>query len=194
MVVEQPRALEVGEHAVGVARGVEVALVGVDVELDPERRERLADLAEDLRLGGLAEQPVAGLVDERFAVPRAQARGELADVVALVAALRKHHGRPSDRLDPRVLLIGERLGRRRRGAAELLEVARLHRLAEHAHLAAAVVEVVLARDVVAGRLEQARDRVAEHGLASVSERERAGRVRRHELHLHALAAPLFDSP
>src|SRR5262249_25009380 len=78
LLVEQARALEIGEHAVGLARIVEIALVGVDVELDADRFERLADLAEDLRLGGLAKDAVAGLVDERRTVPRDEPRGELA--------------------------------------------------------------------------------------------------------------------
>ena len=51
-------------------------------------------------------------------------------------------------------------------------------LAEHAHLTPAVVEVVLARDVPARALEQARDAVPEHGLAPVSGRERSGGIRR----------------
>ena len=75
-------------------------------------------------------------------------------------------------------------------AAERLEVARLDRGAEPVHLPAGVVEVVLALDGVAGGLEQARDRVAEHGVARVADVQRPRRVRAHELHLDALAGRL----
>ena len=69
-------------------------------------------------------------------------------------------------------------------AAEGLEVARLHRGAEPIHLRAGVVEVVLALDGLAHRLEQARDRVAQDRVARVPDVQRARRVGAHELHLH----------
>jgi hypothetical protein len=86
--------------------------------------------------------------------------GHLGDVLALVAVLRR-------------LLAA--------GAGE-------DRLAEPADLAPAVVEVVLALDRVARELQDARERVAERRVAARGGRERAGRVGRDELHLHALAA------
>ena len=83
---------------------------------------------------------------------------ELGDVVALVAVLRRLLPAP-DRLD---------------------------RLAELRHLRARVVVVVLALDVVAGELEQARDRVADRAVARRGDRDRAGRVRGDHLDLHLL--------
>ncbi len=54
-------------------------------------------------------------------------------------------------------------------------------------LVAEVVDVVLARDAVARRLEQARDGVAEDGAARVADVQRPGRVGAHELEVDALA-------
>ena len=45
------------------------------------------------------------------------------------------------------------------------ETARLHRLTEQSHLITGVVDVVLAGDLLAGELEQARDAVAVGGIA-----------------------------
>ena len=65
--------------------------------------------------------------------------------------------------------------------------ARQDRLAEPLHLAAAVVEVVLALDRVAGELEDPRERVAEGGVAAGGRGQRPGRVGGDELDLDALA-------
>ena len=65
--------------------------------------------------------------------------------------------------------------------------ARLHRERELLDLRAGVVVVELARDLVALRLEQRRDRVAERRLAAVADVQRAGRIGRDELDLHLLA-------
>ena len=84
-------------------------------------------------------------------------------------------------------------GRRRR-AAEALEIARAHGFPEHPHLAPAVVEVVLARDAVAHGLEHARDGIAEHGLATVTQRQRPRRIGRDELDLDVLARAELRAP
>ncbi len=63
---------------------------------------------------------------------------------------------------------------------------RLDRRAEAVHLPAGVVVVVLARDVVAGELEQPRDRVAVRAVTGVRDGDRPGRVRRHHLDLDPL--------
>ncbi len=60
-------------------------------------------------------------------------------------------------------------------------------LGEDPRLVAEVVDVVLARDAVAGRLEEPRDRVAEDGAARVADVQRPGRVRADELDVDALA-------
>ena len=84
-------------------------------------------------------------------------RGQLADVVALVAAL------------------GHLLAARPRA----------DRLAELLDLRPGVVEVVLAHDVVAGEAEHARQRVAVGGVAPAGRRQRPGRVGRDELDVDA---------
>ena len=60
--------------------------------------------------------------------------------------------------------------------------------AELGHLRARVVEVVLAHDLVAGELEQPRQRVAVGGVTAGGGGQRAGRVGRDELDDHALGA------
>ena len=61
-----------------------------------------------------------------------------------------------------------------------------HRGAEDVDLAARIVEVVLARDAVARRLEDAAEQVADERAAGVADRERPGRVGRHELDVDVL--------
>ena len=74
--------------------------------------------------------------------------GELADVVPLVAVLRRLLPTPD----------------------------RLHRRAKELHLRAGIVVVVLALDLVPAQLEQARDRVADPAVPRRGDGERAGRV------------------
>jgi len=122
---------------------VEVAVVA-----DAEALQRRAHLLEhelDALAGELLGGPVRGVRD---------ARGEVGDVVAVVAVLR------------RLLPAGT-------GA---------DRLAEAPDLAAGVVDVVLALDGVAGELEHPRERVAVGGVAARGDGDRPRRVRRHELH------------
>ena len=91
---------------------------------------------------------------------------ELQDVGALVAVLR--------RLTP---------GRRRPDA-----------LGEGAHLVAAIVDVVLARDAVTLRFEQARDRVPEDRVAPAGHGHGSRRVGAHELDVDPLARGRRRSP
>src|SRR5581483_10248140 len=145
--------------------GVERVLVEVAIEADAEPVLRRADVGEDRLLGGVAERG-AVVVHERVAVALHEPARDVADVVSLVAVLGEVGG-PADRL----------------------EVARAHRLGEDLHLAAGVVEVVLALDVVIGAGEEPGERVAEDGVPPVTDGERSGRVRAHELDLDSRAAP-----
>ena len=69
--------------------------------------------------------------------------------------------------------------------------------AQVADLCSEVVEVVLARDFVAGCRQDARKQVAHERPAGIADVQRAGRVGRHELDIHSLrdgclaAAPAF---
>ena len=87
-----------------------------------------------------------------------------------------------------VLAVIAALGHRHVDAAELPH-ARLHAQREIHDLRAGVVVVELARHAPAGRAEQRRDRVAERGLAAVTDVQRAGRIRRDELDVHRAALP-----
>ena len=60
--------------------------------------------------------------------------------------------------------------------AERLAVAQEGRAREHIDLRAGVVDVVLARDVEAGEVEQVGQRVAEHRAAAMADMHRPGRI------------------
>ena len=64
---------------------------------------------------------------------------------------------------------------------------RQNRLAEPLDLAARVVEVVLARDLVADRLEDAAQQIADEGAARIANGQRAGRIGADELDVDASA-------
>ena len=87
-------------------------------------------------------------------------RGELGDVLALIAVLRHRLTAPQ----------------------------RVDRRAEALHLSTRVVVVVLARDVVAAERQQPRDAVAVRAVARRGHDDRAGRVRRDHLDLNPLRA------
>ncbi len=165
LLVGEPLLAKGREHRVHGAVLVEARLVEVDVEVDAHPPERAADLGEERLLGELLEA-----IDRRLrpSVPLQidDPLGNLSDVLAVVPVLGERHRAP-----------------------EKLEVARAGRLGQELHLPACVIEVVLACDLVAGALEQPRDRVAQHRLPPVPDREGAGRVRAHELHLHATTLP-----
>ena len=102
--------------------------------------------------GGAARDPARPVLRQQLAP-------EVADVAALVAVLGE--------LDRR---------HRRVGLARRLHVAGPDRQRQHLHLVAGVVDVELAGDRVAGEPQQARQRVADGGVAPVGDVHRAGRV------------------
>ena len=111
------------------------------------------------------------------AMLRSQAIRNLANVLATVAVFRKDDGQAVDPLDPRVLGIFERRLRRGCRCVQAFQVAGSDRLTENAHLASAVVEIVLAGDVPTRELEKPRDAIAEDALPPVTRAERTRRVR-----------------
>ena len=132
----------------------------------------------------------------------ARARDHGIDVDVLVPALRLIGRQPGEHLGaaaPQVpaFLCAEPVGDRDdvvpaitvRGKRELLpaalEVAQPGARSEDFHLPAVVIDVVLALDVVAGRLEQVAERRAVGGVAAVPDMQRTGRIRRHEFQQHA---------
>ena len=62
--------------------------------------------------------------------------------------------------------------------AERFAVAQERRAREHVDLRAGVVDVIFARDVVAGKIKQAAQRVAEHRAAAMADMHRPGRIGR----------------
>ena len=146
--------------SVGGGPGPHGAVLLVAVHPRHQLREPLRELALERPRVEMDAEPL-----ERRLDPRQHRRdrvalegGELADVVALVAVLRRLLPAPH----------------------------RLHRSAEELHLRAGVVVVVLALDLVPAQLEQARDRVADPAVPRRGDGERAGRVGGDHLDLDAL--------
>ena len=146
-----------------LALALELGLGEVDVEPHAEPLEGALHPGEDAT-GALGEQPSLALgfgqVGEGVAVLGHDVASDLDHVLTVVAVLRQL-----------------------RVPAQHLEVARHHRGAEQVHLAAGVVEVVLALDRLAGGLEQAGERVAQRGVAGMPDMERPRGVGAHELDL-----------
>ena len=159
------------EHGVNLSRVEEIELVGEDVEADSEARAGLVDVGEDGFDSHRAENLEVGDGHERIAPLRFQCARDVDDVLALVA-----------------------VGGHRGVDAVRLEIAHADRFAEQLHLAAAVVEIIFARDVEAGRLVQARDRVAEHGVAAVADGHGSGGIGGEKLDLDFLASARTQLP
>ena len=71
--------------------------------------------------------------------------------------------------------------------AQRLAVAQECRARQNVHLAAGIVDVILARDVIAREGKKVRERVAEHGAATMPDVHRSGRIRRHVLDVELAA-------
>ena len=59
---------------------------------------------------------------------------------------------------------------------ERFQVAQIGRAREHVDLGAGVVDVVFAGDIAARELQQAAQRIAEHGAAAMADMHRPGRI------------------
>ena len=187
-VVDEARGPQVGERLLDVALGVEVHLVREDVERDAEIGEAGADVLEDPGLCvPAAEIRRIFALGEVHAVLAQDLVGQVDDVRPLIAVARKQYRETVDLGGPVRLVGAERFGRRGGGPAQPFERAGADGVAEYAHLASAVVEVVLARDLVPRRLQQTREHVADHRLAPVAQGQRAGGIGGHELDLGAQA-------
>ena len=149
-------------HGAGL---VQRRLVVVDVEVHAERVQRRLDLVEHQRHAARPEDLLRGVVGQRGRVGlaggrgvRDDARGDLLDVRAAVAVL----GR----------LLPARPGEEGTG--------------EPVDLRPVVVEVVLARDLSAAGLHEARERVADGGPPGAADVHGPGWVRRDELEVDPL--------
>ena len=159
-VVDVAELAQSCEGTVGGAGLVEVVLVEPHVERHPEVAQRLLDLLEHQPDAGRPEGLQRLVVGQpgRLGMGGHDLLGDLGDVLPGIAVLRR-------RLVP---ARGEQ------------------RPAEPVDLGAVVVEVVLAGDDVAGRLEQPRERVADRRPPGAGQGDRAGRVGRDELDVHLL--------
>ena len=172
-----------------MALAVEVHLVREDVEGDAEIGEADANVFEDPGLGVLAAEIRCVLaLGEVNAVLAKDLIGQVGDISPLVAIAGEEHRQTVDLRGP-VRLVGiESFERGGSSPAQALEHASVDGVSEHPHLASAVVEVVLPRDLVTRCVQQTREHVADHGLATVAEGQRTGGVGRDELDLNALSA------
>ena len=149
-------------HSATVAHGL---LGEPDVEFDSEVIQIASNLGEtDLNGAGLECPRVAGnaVAEPPRTVVAGNPRSPFGDVVALVAIRRER-----------------RLRTERRGVV----VVDAH--AQNLHLVPGVVDVVLARDLVAARFEQTSQRIAHYAAAPGAGRERSRGIGADVLHLHA---------
>ena len=175
LLVAEATRRELLQHLLRQAFVTDVALLGrPDVELD-----------------GVVAQDPALRVDH----PRDRIAPEMLDPLALGGAVDEAPAlvavrlREIDEVLAGIAILGER-GR----LAELLLHACLERARERLELIARVVDVELGRDVGALRPEQPCEGVAHRGCARVDDDQRAGRVRRDELHADAAARLALTAP
>ena len=159
------------ENGVNLSVIEEIELVAEDVEADSEARAGLVDVGEDGFDSDRAENLEIGHGHERIAPIGFQSARDIDDVLALVA-----------------------VGGHRRVDAVRLQIARADRFAEQLHLAAAVVEIIFARDVEARRRVEPRDGVAEHRVAAVADGDGAGGIGGEKLDLHFFAGARTQLP
>ncbi len=147
-----------GRHLVAVA-GLQRALGEEHLVGDVEGGEIIPDHLHHHGdgLGPHQRQPLRlGLRQQRVAVLLRQRRANRLEIVAGIKPFRN---------------LANALAQR-------LAVTQECRTRQHVHLGAGVVDVVFARDGVAGEIQQARQRVAEHGAAAVADMHRTGRIGR----------------
>jgi len=144
---------------------VQAVFVEECVESDVDPLEAALDPGEH-RFFRLDLEALPGLVLQRVAVIRHQLACHIDQIPALVP------------------VFGQR-----DVAAQRLQIARPQAMAEHAHLATGVVEVVLELDLVPESAQQVRHGAADNPVARVADRQRAGGVGAHTFDLGPLAAP-----
>jgi hypothetical protein len=169
-LVDSALGTQVLERTIDEPLLVQAVLVVEDVEVDPEPLQRAPDSREDRALRLVSEDRHVR-VDQAVAPIVHELPRNRDQVLPLVSLLRKGGGHSHD-----------------------LPVARAEGLAQKLHLAPAVVEVVLAGDLVSGRLEEAGHAVAQHGVSPVADRERARGVGRDELQKRPFAPSDVGSP
>ncbi len=136
---------------------VEADAEGGEARADAGQRARARDAPEHPRDAGAPESVVVA-ADEKLAVDLPQPRGKLGDVGALVAVFRR--------------LAALCSGSHARGEGE--------------DLVAAIVDVVLARDVTPSGLQKSRQSVPEDGVPAACHGDGAGGVGADELDVDAL--------
>ena len=196
LLVKVAVGLQRVDRALHVAVRHQRALAEEVVVQHPEALEVVLDVREAPRQAGIEHLAVVGVAQQRLG-----AGNQAIDVGFLVAALRfvrrqaVHHfgGAALERitdlaaqlagdLDDVVALVAV-VREAQRHARELV-VTEPHRDREDVHLAAGIVDVVLALHGVAGGLEQGRDGGAVGRAAAVAHVQRAVRVGRDELDRH----------
>ena len=166
---------------------------------EPQRAVRLVHVAGLLELLDALGGPAVG-VERSLRGPHVEAHAEVGE--AALDARANLLGRPGTDYPARLRFVGLSLLRYfcwnfLGDLADVFAVVailgnllpsgqRQHRLAELLDLAARVVEVVLARDLLAGRLEDAAQQIADERAAGIANGQRAGRIGADELDVDAL--------
>ena len=193
--------LELRQRSIDRAVLVQAALGKPGVEMHAELAEVIADVAKDV-LEREVQHPPQALDAEQ----RAGARDQRIDVQILVAALRlirrqiaKHLGRASRQLaaDRRIQALGDRdnvvaaiaIGRKDKLFAAQPQILQPGAGREDVHLAAGVINVVLALDLVADGGEQVSERRAESCMPPMTDVQGSGRIGRDEFDHQRLAFP-----
>jgi len=161
LLVNQPLFPEGGDHILHQAVFVEGVLVIIVVELDLQPIKGMVDVGENNLLGLFGEGRRLGHVLEGVTLLGDQGLGDLPDILALVAVLGKGKGQP-----------------------EQFQITGPGRFAQHPHLAAGIIVVILPGHRMAGGDQQPGNGVAQHRLAAVADAQGAGGIGADKLHQH----------
>src|SRR5271156_5850344 len=195
------RFLQGVDRSVDCTAGAQAALRKPAIEGHAEFGEILANVGDDAVKRTLQDPHKRGFTEQR-----ARARHERIDINVLIAALRLVGRQVLEYLRSRMLQGGPfgseqlftngnqvfaHIGIRRKSEifAATLEITQPGTDCQNFHLPAGVVDVVLAFDIVANRLEQIADGSAKCRVPAVRYVQRARRICRNELDLHAYAQP-----
>ena len=130
LLVDIALVAEDGDDIVDMAVFVERVLVEIVVEDDAHPRQGRRDILEDILLGPGLEGFDLGMILEAVAMLVDQRLGDVDDILSLVAVLRKLTGQPEE-----------------------FQVSCPGRFPQDPHLPAGIVEIVFAKDIVAGGFE-----------------------------------------
>ena len=168
-LVDQPTRCHVGERLIDLAVGDQSQLRREFIEANAKCRQIVTNQVEHRCHGGGTELSQPGVL-RRVPPPVAKPRGK---------CLPERH-----QIIPRIETFGNIANR----LAKRFAIAQVGGPGEHVNLGAGIVDVIFARDLEAGLLEQRCQGIADDGAAPVPDMHRPGRIGRYELYIHRRAA------